>query len=98
MYYYCIGYLFSEDSNGIYSHLPVTSQVTNDLQTAEKWFDDAVKAACNVWNGNKLIYVKKRELDYMCYIKEAKFECCEAAYQKGFYLIELQCYTHNPCE
>lgn len=96
MYYYCIGYLYSETRNGIFHHLPVSSQVTNDLETAKKWFEDAVRVHTDSWRGNKLLYVKDRKLDYMCMIKEALFECNEAAYQKGFYSIELQCYTHNP--
>lgn len=97
MNYYCISYLYSEEEHGIYQHLPVTSQVTNDLATALKWFDDAVKAACKSWNGNELVSIKDRELDYMCYLKQAHFVCNEAAYMKGHYLIELGCYTHNPC-
>lgn len=98
MYYYCISYLYSEEKNGIYQHLPVTSQVTNDFATAEKWFQDAVNVRTKSWRPDKLIWVKDRELDYMCYLKQALFECNEAAYMKGYYLIELSCYTHNPCE
>jgi hypothetical protein len=79
-------------------HLPVTSQSTTDKELALKWFDDAVKSAVKVWNGNKLEWVKDEKLDYRCIIKQAKFVCNEAAYMKGEYIIELNCYTHNPCE
>lgn len=96
MYYYCIGYLYSKERNGIFSHLPVASQVTTDIETAKKWFENAVRVHTDSWRGNKLLYIKDRKLDYMCLIKEAMFECNEAAYQKGYYSIELQCYSHNP--
>lgn len=96
MNYYCIGYLFSEEKNGLYHHLPVSSQVTNDFETAKEWFENAVRVHTDSWRGNKLLEIKDRKLDYMCYLKQAVFECNEAAYMKGFYVIELQCYTHNP--
>ena len=103
MYYYCINYLFETDNTDcgfspLFMHLPVTSQYTNDKETALKWFDDAVKAACKSWNGNKLVWIKDEKLDYRCIIKQALFECNEPAYLKGRYIIELGCYTHNPCE
>ena len=103
MYYYCIEYLFETDKTDcgcspLFMHLPVTSQYTNDLETAKKWFDDAVKAACKCWNGNKLLEVRDEKLDYRCKLKTALFECNEAAYLKGRYIIELGCYTFNPCE
>ena len=103
MYYYCIDYLYLTEKTNcgvspMFMHLPVTSQTTTDKSLALKWFDDAVKAACKSWNGNKLVYTKDIELDYRCKIKEAKFECNEAAYLHGEYIIELCCYTHNPCE
>ena len=96
--YYCIEYLYSEERNGIYSHLPVTSQVTQDLNVAKEWYENAKRVHLESWRGNKLIREQDRELDYMCYIKSVLFECCEAGYRKGFYEIELCCYSHNPCE
>ena len=98
MNYYCISYRYSEEKNGVYEYLPVTSQITTDLNTAEKWFEEAVRVRTKSWRPDALIYVKERKLDYMCYLKEALFECKEAAYRKGFYLIELNCFSHNPCE
>lgn len=95
--YYCIEYLYCEEKNGIYSHLPVTSQVTRDLQVAQEWYETAKKVHLDSWRGNKLISEQDRKLDYMCYIKSALFECSEAGYQKGFYEILLSCYSHNPC-
>ena len=79
-------------------HLPVTNRYTNDKEEALNWFDDAVKCAVKSWNGNKLDFVRDVTLDYRCMIKQAQFECNEAAYMKGKYLIELRCYNHNPCE
>lgn len=103
MEYYCISYLYETEKTDcgvspLFMHLPVTSQYTNDKETALKWFDDAVKAACKSWNGNKLVSVVDHKLDCFCYIKRAHFICNEAAYMKGNYLIELNVYTHNPCE
>lgn len=97
-YYYAIFYRYSEERNGIYSVLPVTSQVTRDKDEAVRWFDEAVKVHTTPWRGNELVYVRDRKLDYMCTIKEAMFKCNEAAHHKGYYIIELGCYTHNPCE
>ena len=65
-------------------------------EEAMRWFDAAVKSAVRSWNGSKLVYVKDEKLDYRCMIKQAKFECNEAAYMKGEYIIELNCYNHNP--
>lgn len=96
MRYYCIRYRYSKERHGIYSYLPVTSEVTTDLKTAYELFDRAVKAQTLPWKGNKLEFVKDHKLDYMCYIKEALFHCTEAAYQEGYYVVELSCYTINP--
>ncbi len=103
MEYYCINYLYSTENTNcgispLFMNLPVTHDVTNDKETALKWFDQAVKSACKSWNGNKLVSVKDRKLDYMCTIKVAHFICNEPAYMHGEYLIELRCYTHNPLE
>lgn len=103
MYYYCIEYRYLSDETNCgvrpcFMLLPVTSQSTTDKSLALKWFDNAVKSACKSWNGNKLVYVKEIPLDYRCLIKEAKFVCNEAAYLRGEYIIELSCYSHNPCE
>lgn len=103
MYYYCLSYLYESENTDcgfspMFMHLPVTNRYTNHKKTALKWFDDAVKCAVKSWNGNKLINVRDIPLDYDCTIKQALFECNEAAYLKGRYLIELRCYTHNPCE
>ena len=98
MYYYCLTYLYSEEKCGVYEHLPVTSQVTRDKEEALRWFDEALKSHLSSWRGNELVKVEDCELDYMCRIKKAVFHCGEAAYMKGYYMIELSCYTHNPCE
>jgi hypothetical protein len=94
--YYCISYLYSQEANGIYTHLPVTSEVTTDLEVAKKWFNNIVEQKKNHF-AYKLLDVRERELDYMCYLKEARFFCDEAAYLKGYYLVNLSCYTFNPC-
>lgn len=103
MNYYCLVYLFETDKTDcgvspLYMHLPVTNRYTNDKEEALKWFDDAVKCAVKVWNGNELVYVRDEKYDYRCMIKSAKFICNEPAYMHGNYLIELRCYQHNPCE
>ncbi len=101
MKYYCISYLQERHDiqdcgvSPVYMHLPVTTEVTTDLDVAEKWFQNAVDVLSKHY-GRRLLEVKERELDYMCYIKQAHFECTEAAYAKGKYLIELSCYSHNP--
>ncbi|MGN1218645.1 MAG: hypothetical protein ACI4TD_11850 [Phocaeicola sp.] len=101
MKYYCISYLQERDDirdygvHPIYYHLPVTTEVTTDLAVAEKWFQNAVDILSKHY-GRKLLKVTERKLDYMCYIKQAHFECTEAAYAKGKYLIELSCFNHNP--
>lgn len=95
--YYCLGYLQQNVDNGIFCHLPVTTEVTTDIEVAERWFQNAVDILKNHY-GRKLIHIEKRELDYACWIKEAIFECTEAAYVKGKYCLELQCYSHNPCK
>ena len=98
MYYYCIKYLYSEDRVGVYEHLPVTSQVTRDREEAIRWFEEAVRVHTEKWRTNELLYQKDCKLDYQCRIKEAMFKCNEAAYREGYYIIELGCYMHNPCE
>ena len=103
MNYYCLVYLFETENTDcgfspLFMHLPVTNRYTNDKEEALNWFDDAVKCAVKSWNGNKLDFVRDVTLDYRCMIKQAQFECNEAAYMKGKYLIELRCYNHNPCE
>lgn len=101
MKYYCIEYLQERNdirNCGIYPifyHLPVTTEVTTDLAVAEKWFQNAVNILSKHY-GRKLLKVESRDLDYMCYIKQAVFECTEAAYAEGKYIIELCCYNHNP--
>lgn len=95
MNYYCIDYCLRNEKTHIFSHLPVNHMVTTDLDEAIKWFDNAVKRAERGY-GNKLISVKDVELDYMCNLKEAIFDCDEPAYVKGRYIINLKCYTHNP--
>ena len=96
MNYYCIDYCFRNEDTMIYSHLPVNHLVTTSLEEAEEWFDQAVYRAERGYE-NKLISVKDVPLDYMCNLKEAVFECNEPAYVKGRYIINLKCYTHNPC-
>ena len=95
-YYYCLGYLQQNDEDDIFYHLPITTEVTTDINEAEKWFQNAVHILQNHY-GRKLIRIEERELDYACWIKEAIFECIEHAYAKGKYCLELQCFTHNPC-
>jgi hypothetical protein len=84
-----------DEDTKIYSHLPTAYQVTNAIEQATEWFEQAVKVLTSRY-GNRLISVEDRELDYMCTIKQAVFECGEPAYKKGRYMIELKCYTHNP--
>lgn len=101
MNYYSIQYQYLTEKTNcgvspMYMNLPCTWMTTNDKEEALKWFDDAVKAACKSWNGNKLVSVEDIELDYRCKIKQAKFICNEPAYLQGEYYIELRCYTHNP--
>lgn len=99
--FYSIDYLYLTDKtdcgvSSLYMHLPCTNRVTHDKEKALKWFDEAVKCAVKQWNGNELIEVKDEPLDYRCKIKTARFKCNEVAYMKGEYLIELNCFNHNP--
>lgn len=96
MNYYCISYLQQNKDDEIYYHLPVTTEVTTDIEVAKRWFQNAVNILKNHY-GRKLLKVEDCKLDHMCTIKQAKFECTEPAYVKGLYFIELKCYTHNPC-
>lgn len=96
MNYYCIEYLYSEEKHGVYSHLPATSQVTTDKAVADRWYEDAKRAHLESWRGNELVFEKERKLDYMCYLRELCYKCNEAGYRKGFYLMQLACYSHNP--
>ena len=93
--YYSIEFLYSEEENGIYQHLPVTSAYTTDPKTAREWYEKAVRYHTTKY-GNSLIYNKNVALDYNCRIAECKFKCSEPAYKEGFYLIELAAYHHNP--
>ena len=94
--FYCIRYRYAQERLGIFSNLPVTSEVTTDKNTAETWFDNAVRVHTLPWKGNKLEFVRERKPDYMCCIKEAMFRCCEPGQKQGWYIIELGCYTSNP--
>lgn len=102
MYYYSIHYLYGQPEKkgcfAMFEHLPCTWQVTNDKEEALRWFDAAVKSACKSWNGNELLWVRDEKLDYRCIIKQARFVCNEPAYVGGEFIIELNCYTHNPLE
>lgn len=40
--------------------------------------------------------VKTFMIAYACYIKQIHVVCDEPAYMQGEYLVELQCYQHNP--
>lgn len=95
--YYCLEYLQQDHNDKIFYHLPVTTEVTTDIKVAEQWFQNAVRILKNTY-GRELISVTDRELDYMCYIKQAVFKCTEAAYVEGEYILELCCYSHNPCK
>lgn len=95
MNYYIIDFLLQDAETKIYSHLPVAYQCTTDLDQANEWFELAVKNLTSRY-GNSLISVNERDLDYMCTLREAVFECGEPAYKKGRYIINLKCYTHNP--
>ena len=95
MNYYCINYMF-EAEKGIYTHLPVTSESTTDLATAEKWFENAVRQFSEKSWARSVVSVEDREYDYWCSIKRAIVICDEAAYMHGKYMIELMCYQHNP--
>ncbi len=96
MNYYCISYLQKNKDDETYYHLPVTTEVTTDIEVAKQWFQNAVNILKNHY-GRKLLKVEDCKLDHMCVIKQAKFECTEPAYAEGLYFIELNCYTHNPC-
>lgn len=98
MNYYCIRYLYSNERHGIYTNLPVTSETTTDITTAETWFDNAVKVHTQSWKGNSLVHVKNHQLGYTCCLKEALFLCEETAHMKGWYIIQLCCYTHDLCD
>lgn len=95
MYYYQIGYCY-KNTDGLFEHLPIHGEVTTDKAVAEKWFDNAVRQCRERDYCYKVVSVMDKELDYMCYIKQAHIVCEEAAYLQGEYLIELNCYTHNP--
>lgn len=58
-YYYCLGYLQQNDKDGIFYHLPVTTEVTTDIEVAEKLFQNAVHILQNHY-GRKLIRVEER--------------------------------------
>ena len=95
MFYYRIGYCY-KNNDGIYEHLPVMGEVTTDRDVAEKWFDNAVRQYAQRDDCYKVSEVRERELDYACYIKQVHIVCDEPAYMHGEYLVELQCYQHNP--
>ena len=95
MFYYTIGYYY-KNSEGIYEHLPIMGAVTTDRDVAEKWFADTLRQYTERHWCYKVSDVRERELDYACYIKQVHVVCDEPAYLKGEYLVELQCYTHNP--
>lgn len=97
MNYYTIQFLLQDEKTKIYSHLPVSYEVTTDFEVAKEWFDNAVKRTTQRY-GNKLIEVREMKLDHLCTLKEAVFTCTEPAYKEGKYLINLRCYTHNPFE
>lgn len=95
MNYYRIGYYY-KNNNGIYEHLPIMGEVTTDKAVAEKWFDLAVRQYKERTWAYKVSEVRERELDYACYIKQVHIVCEDAGHLHGEYLVELQCYTHNP--
>lgn len=94
--YYTIGLLFSEERNGIFSHLPFSSPVTRDEKEAQSLFDYYIRTYTDNWRGNELIYDKPCERDYQCMIREAMVKCNEAAHMHGYYVIELNVYSFNP--
>lgn len=94
--WYQIEYL-QKGEDGIYSYLPIFTQVTDNKTTALKWFDDVMHhySARSPWYTIK--EVVERELDYLCCIKQAHIVCEEPAHTKGDYLVELKCYDYyNP--
>jgi len=95
MYYYRIGY-YCKNNDGVYTHLPIMGEVTTDKAVAEQWFEDAVRQYKQRDYCYKVSEVRERKLDWACYIKQVHVVCEEAGYLHGEYLVELQCYTHNP--
>lgn len=95
MFYYRIGYCY-ENEDGIYYHLPIEGEVTTDRNVAEQWFENVLRQYTERHWCYKVGNVVEREYDYLCYVKQVHVVCNEPAYIKGDYLIELQCYTHNP--
>ena len=98
MGYYCIDYLYSEERNGIYHHLPVTTQYTTDKKTAQKWYEDAVRINSQDWRRNILIKQEERTESDKWFWKQSQFEIKEAGTLKGFYLIQLKWYNLDPSE
>lgn len=95
MFYYRIGY-YKRNSEGIYEHLPIMGEVTTEREVAEKWFANVLRQYKErPWSYN-VSEVTEREYDYACYVKQAHVICDEAGHLEGEYLIEIQCYTHNP--
>lgn len=95
MNYYRIGFYYKNNC-GIYEHLPIKGEVTTDKNVAEKWFNLAVRQYKQRDHCYKVSEVRERELDFACYIKQIHVVCDEPAYMQGEYLVELQCYQHNP--
>lgn len=96
--YYTIGLLYSEERNGIYSHLPFSSKVTTDEKEAQELFDYELRAYTGNWRGNELLYDRHKELDCFCTIREAVVKCNEPAYRHGYYNLCLLAYNFNPHE
>lgn len=95
MFYYRIGYyLLGED--GVFTNLPVCGEVTTDRDEAERWFANALRQLTERHWCYSVGEVRESEYDYKCWVKQVNFVCTEPAYNKGEYLLELQCYQHNP--
>lgn len=103
MSYYCIRYRqYREDAQlympiSAYYYLPTAFTVTTDKEEALKWFD-AVIDQISKRPFNEVLEVRERELNYMCVIKEAVFECQEPVFARGLYQVVLNCYNHNPLQ
>lgn len=95
MFYYRIGYCYKNEE-GFYIHLPIAGEVTTDREVAEKWFANTLRQYTERHWCFKVSEVTEREYDYACYVKQAHVICEEPAYMHGEYLVELQCYQHNP--
>lgn len=96
--YYNVSVLFCEDEHGIYHHLPFASPVVKTREEAQKLFDYELKAYTNNWRGNELLYDREVDRRYFSNIREALVKCNEAAYVKGYYLLVLNMWNHNPHE